>query len=80
MQDSNQTVGMNHFSAHMSEGTFGDISAHLSDRLQRLVVNGQCLEMTYIDATVPRGSILGLLYFLLYINNTVLGQNIFSQQ
>ena len=46
-------------------------SSYLSDRRQRVVINGQASGWTYIKAGVSHGSILGLLLFLIYINDIV---------
>ena len=39
----------------------------LSNRYQRVVLNGQCSSWVEVSARVPQGSILGLLFFLMYI-------------
>ena len=44
------------------------IESFLSDRYQRVVLNGQNSNWTKIKAGVPQGSILGPLFFLIYIN------------
>ena len=44
------------------------IESFLSDRYQRVVLNGQTSNWNKITAGVPRGSILGPLFFLIYIN------------
>ena len=41
----------------------------LSDRKQRVVLNGQCLSWFNIRAGVRQGCILGSLLFLIYIND-----------
>ena len=41
----------------------------LSDRGQRVVLNGQCSNWDKISAGVPQGSVIGTLFFLIYIND-----------
>ena len=45
------------------------IQSFLKDRKQRTVLNGQCSTWGDILAGVPQGSILGPLFFLVYIND-----------
>ena len=45
------------------------IKSFLGDRKQRTVLNGQCSNWGDILAGVPKGSILGPLFFLVYIND-----------
>ena len=56
-----------------SFGTSGDllelIKNFLSNRFQRVVLSGQMSEWGKINAGVPQSSILGLLFFLIYIND-----------
>ena len=56
-----------------SFGISGDllelIKSFLSNRFQRVVLNGQISECEKINAAVSQGSILGPLFFLIYIND-----------
>ena len=45
------------------------IEQWLTDRRQRVVVDGEVSNWTSILSEVPQGSVLGLLLFLMYIND-----------
>ena len=45
------------------------IQSFLSNKIQRVLLNGQTSEWLPVKAGVPQGSILGSLFFLIYIND-----------
>ena len=53
----------------VSGNLFGLIKSFLSDRVQRVTLNGKTSDWECIRAGVPQGSILGPLFFLIYIND-----------
>ena len=49
------------------------IQSFLNNRLQRVVLNGQNSSWTIVFAGVSQGSDLGLLFFLIYVNDLTEG-------
>ena len=47
------------------------IKSYLSNRKQRVVLNGSVSEFLYVLSGVPQGSILGPLFFLIFLNDIV---------
>ena len=52
-----------------SGNLLGLLSSFLSDRKQKVILNGQTPEWRNVTASVPQGSILGPVLFLIYIND-----------
>ena len=48
---------------------YRQINSFLRNRHQRVVLNGQSSKWSSIKAGVPQGSVLGPLFFLVYIND-----------
>ena len=53
----------------ISSNLLETLTVFLKDRKQTVVLNGQKSSWANIEAGVPQGSILGLLLFLIYIND-----------
>ena len=56
-------------SVGVSDSLLSLIESFLSNRVQRVLLNGQTSEWLSVKAGLPQGSILGPLFFLIYIND-----------
>ena len=63
-------------SVGVSDPLLGLIESFLSDRFQRALLNGQASEWLSVKAGVQKRSILGPLFFLIYMND--LSNNLLS--
>ena len=57
-------------SVGVSDSLLNLIESFLSNRFQRVLLNGQTSEWLPVKAGVPQGSILGSFFFLIYFNDT----------
>ena len=55
--------------AGITGNVLGWIQDWLSNRMQRVVLNGKCSEWAEVKSGVPQGSVLGSISFILYIND-----------
>ena len=47
------------------------LESYLAPRKQKVILDGCCSDVSYVEAGVPQGSILGPLLFLVYVNDLV---------
>ena len=60
----------------VSGNLLGLIKSFLSDRVQKVILNGKTSDWECIRAGVPQGSILWPFYFLIYINDLATDQKL----
>ena len=58
-----------------SGNLFHLITSSLSGRFQRVVLNGQTSDCATIQADVPQGSILGVLFFLIHMKDQTISMS-----